>query len=505
MVSKKLSKGEKLARKLVQPKLGDYDPENIEEDGFASDRSEDGSEREDIEVDQYEELGRGLLRRGEILDDPRYQGKIVSREDLSDEGDGDADDDDDEEVDPAAYANVEYAYEQETDDDEDHMEEDEYGAPTEHGTFGRDGEEQDLLDEELAILAEEEKEQAQQLQDAAAEDAEKGKHVREQLSFYETAMHMRIKLQSPLQQIQKLPAPEVLRLLREGTSAIQKQAGPIREGLQDLRSSLTGLLSDIVDIQRLLLSSKEETKALANPLNKLHGDLDEGSSIQDLHTASRNFHKRFGAWRDDTLDTWHRQIQVKSGSMALRGRKFSALDRPPSEQISALLLDRERVMLRSQMRTQAALLRPRSQSKSNSDIKDHTNSGDGEVYIDNEFYHNLLRSFIANRSDKSKMEQRIAEQMQSVDQELRKQKRKRQDPKASKGKRVRYDTHEKLVGFMAPLDAGMIEDDRHSIVQSIFGGAMVSRLAEVSSYHRQNGKVNEEEDVTVDNGVKLFG
>ncbi|XP_053562796.1 protein AATF [Bombina bombina] len=55
-------------------------------------------------------------------------------------------------------------------------------------------------------------------------------------------------------------------------------------------------------------------------------------------------------------------------------------------------------------------------------------------------------------------------------QKLRSKIKKKVDTKASKGRKIRYHAHSKLVSFMAPIDHSTMTDDaRTELYQSLFG------------------------------------
>merc|ERR1712228_722563 len=77
---------------------------------------------------------------------------------------------------------------------------------------------------------------------------------------------------------------------------------------------------------------------------------------------------------------------------------------------------------------------------------------DSEIFDDDDFYHQLLRDLIARKTLNSTDQSQLTRQWLEV-QKLRTKLKKKVDTKASKGRKVRYDIHAKLVNFMAPLYA----------------------------------------------------
>ena len=55
-------------------------------------------------------------------------------------------------------------------------------------------------------------------------------------------------------------------------------------------------------------------------------------------------------------------------------------------------------------------------------------------------------------------------------QRMRNKLKKQVDTRASKGRKIRYDVHEKLVNFMAPVDTSQITDEaKDQLFKSLFG------------------------------------
>ena len=92
--------------------------------------------------------------------------------------------------------------------------------------------------------------------------------------------------------------------------------------------------------------------------------------------------------------------------------------------------------------------------------------GDGETFDDSDFYHQLLRELI-DRKTGGGGEGRQWLQVQK----LRAKMKRKVDTRASKGRKVRYDIHSKLVNFMAPVaDPTMWGDAaRNALFSSLFG------------------------------------
>lgn len=80
---------------------------------------------------------------------------------------------------------------------------------------------------------------------------------------------------------------------------------------------------------------------------------------------------------------------------------------------------------------------------------DEDDDHDEEIFDDDDFYHQLLRDLIEKKSS-SAGEGDLGQKWLQI-QKLRSKSKKKVDRRASKGRRIRYDIHAKLVNFMAPV------------------------------------------------------
>ena len=95
---------------------------------------------------------------------------------------------------------------------------------------------------------------------------------------------------------------------------------------------------------------------------------------------------------------------------------------------------------------------------------------DPEVFDDSDFYHTLLRDLIDRKTGGGGAEGDEGRQWLKV-QRLRSKMKKKVDTRASKGRKVRYDIHSKLVNFMAPVpEANQWQDSaKNELFSSLFG------------------------------------
>jgi protein AATF/BFR2 len=80
------------------------------------------------------------------------------------------------------------------------------------------------------------------------------------------------------------------------------------------------------------------------------------------------------------------------------------------------------------------------------------------------------------------------------------------DTKASKGRKMRYNVHEKLQNFMAPEDRGTWSiKAREEFFASLLGKTASRLLGEDNEEERMNGATSEDSEVEKEECLRLFG
>lgn len=94
-----------------------------------------------------------------------------------------------------------------------------------------------------------------------------------------------------------------------------------------------------------------------------------------------------------------------------------------------------------------------------------------EIFDDSEFYHQLLRELIEYKSNIDVNQAEITQKFIEL-QKVRGKMKKRVDTRASKGRKIRYVVHNKLVNFMPANDTSeYTEEARAELFSSLFGMA----------------------------------
>ncbi|KAJ8978974.1 hypothetical protein NQ317_001446, partial [Molorchus minor] len=92
-----------------------------------------------------------------------------------------------------------------------------------------------------------------------------------------------------------------------------------------------------------------------------------------------------------------------------------------------------------------------------------------EIFDDDDFYHQLLRELIEVKSADLTDPVQLSRQWIKL-QNMRSKMKRKVDTKATKGRKIRYVVHTKLVNFMAPIDDFLwTEEAKNELFSSLFG------------------------------------
>ncbi|XP_034534061.1 protein AATF [Notolabrus celidotus] len=338
-------------------------------------------------------------------------------------------------------------------------------------------------------------------QDKVDEEVEKGKSVKNQLALWDQLLEGRIKIQKALMSANQLPQPDTLPEFKSRGGA--EFAGE----LKNTHKALKALQRSLVELHDQLLYQNADTRNVA--LGKT-GDQDddeeeinsdEEGSVQESGAPKRKLDmaeypdfmaKRFAAFRpycDATLQKWHDKTRLTMGKSS---KGFGAFDRNILTQVEQVLMDNERLVRRTQTRrseyrilgkkeasastTETVFIEgeeAEQQLKANTHLKDL----DEDIFDDDDFYHQLLRELIERKTSASDPNDQVAMGRQWLAiQKLRSKIKKKVDTKASKGRKVRFHIHSKLINFMAPMDHSSMSDEaRSELYRGLFGQNSTAR------------------------------
>lgn len=337
------------------------------------------------------------------------------------------------------------------------------------------------------------------------EEVEKGKAVKDQLALWDQLLEGRIKMQKVLLTANKLPQPHTF-------PEFKKRGGAEFAGaLKNSHKALKALQRSLLELQDQLLHQNPDTRPIslgntwgAHSEEEIHSDEEEihsddeeerkeaveptGPPKRKLEMAEYPDYmaKRFAdfqPYRDATLQKWHDKTQLTMGKSS---KGFGAFDRNILIQVEQVLMDKDRLLRRTQ--TRRSEYRVLGKLEATAPVPETTTAGgegteqvlkanthlkdlDEEIFDDDDFYHQLLRELIERKTSAADPNDQVAMGRQWLAiQKLRSKIKKKVDTKASKGRKVRFHVHSKLVNFMAPIDhLSMNDGARTELFRSLFG------------------------------------
>ncbi|KAJ3307650.1 hypothetical protein HDU76_004469 [Blyttiomyces sp. JEL0837] len=567
MAPKKKALGDLLAE-LSNPAPDDFDPDDQtfatgKSGGYGDDDDDQVMEQdEETAREHYVKVGKGKIRSqlGILLDDPRYVGKRVSRKSLEadqevdEEGmddDNISDDNDDNEEMDAENDNDSDNEEQDLEDQESDEDQDDDDDDDEDSDENADeDQEQDLeqqsrIESQLKKLSEDEKTMVARLSQAAQGDVEKGFHVQNQTTIWESLLDIRIQIQPALSIANRLPDPSNYpKFVTPSPLLNSDECSATTSKVHQASAELLGTIDDLLTF-RATLTVKNESIVLApadaatNLLSKKRKrhqyDFDDMDSIlQDVGADVDFLDAAFEPFRDATIEKWNAKVIAAAGGVGImqQQKKFKAINQSVLTQVKSILGDMDRLVKRTQLVREGgsdarrlgsksyAELKPvpeesqapleghdpeeldRMQQKRRQAMDSHLSTYDEEVFDDGDFYQQLLKELIESRMDNDDpllMSIKWAElkQMQN------RQKKKRQvDTKASKGRKLRYHVHEKIQNFMAPQPRGTWHD---SMIDELFNSLFGTQTGGQEDSGAKSNEPEQNEVALPTDGLTVFG
>ena len=304
-------------------------------------------------------------------------------------------------------------------------------------------------------------------------EEQKRDSVKFQINCWDKLVQLRLKLQPCLQEISKLPPPE---------KRVKYMSGEVSQShRQKIMTNVQGALDKLLDLQEQLIDTNSEVKAIHSgkkPVDddEIPSDTDEEDGKEDEEKMSPKKQKRkrkqnsdyylshanensekLEQFKSDTILHWYEQTKAVAKKSSFMNKEVSVL-----EQIDHILSNKERLITRTNQNRNTVHFF----GESNTEADSHP-----YIFNDDDFYQQLLREIIDKKmgnidnNDPDAMGRQWAEL-----QKLKvKTKKKAVDTKASKGRKIRYEVHSKLLGFMAPVSLDSLSDGRQDeLFKSLF-------------------------------------
>ena len=414
--------------------------------------AEDPDAEEDSEEDEDEEEEDDSMEGLDADDLARMEREAAEDDDGSDEDDEDIDDEDeDDEDDSGADSGADV----DVDDDDESQE-----AADDDDDDGGDGGD---LAAELAAFRREEAE-ANRLAAAKSQNAVKGAAVRRQNEVWEKALQTRIVLQRGLNASAKMPTPTYWR-------ALAKADGDVKPAMATCAAAARGSLDALCSLQAALIDGnpaiaeaagegvggKKRKASSAMAAVSKFGLL--ASPASEVWENVDSVYQRFAAFRDVSIDRWHRKAQVQVGKMSAGGSEMRAFNQSVSAQVASAMRIPDRLVRKSQPPAHLAPKRlgePEGTEKA-APTGDRTEDLDAddleaaaraearveEIYDDADFYEQVLKEFLESAGAAAGLAAAASKPAK---------RRKVVDRRASKGRKLRYHVQQKLVNFCAPVE-----------------------------------------------------
>ena len=454
-------------------------------DGFSDDDvgAVDDGVLAPTEDDKGDKGGRLRMRGGLSLDElgAEYHGKRTSRkameeawagaEDPDAEEDSEEDDDDEEDdsmegLDADDLARMEREAAEDDDGSDEDIDDESQEASSDDDDDDGDGGD---LAAELAAFRREEAE-ANRLAAAKSQNAVKGAAVRRQNEMWEKALQTRIVLQRGLNASAKMPTPTYWR-------ALAKADGEVKPAMATCAAAARGALDALCSLQAALIDGNP---AIAEAAGEGVGGGKKRKASSAMAAVSKfgllaspasevwenidSVYQRFAAFRDVSIDRWHRKAQVQVGKMSAGGGaggggEMRAFNQSVSAQVASAMRIPDRLVRKSQPPAHLAPKRlgePEGTEKA-APTGDRTEDIDAddleaaaraearveEIYDDADFYEQVLKEFLESAGAAAGLAAAASKPAK---------RRKVVDRRASKGRKLRYHVQQKLVNFCAPVE-----------------------------------------------------
>ncbi|XP_022154295.1 putative uncharacterized protein DDB_G0270496 [Momordica charantia] len=380
--------------------------------------------------------------------------------------DEDDNSEDEEQVDEDEEDDDEEEDEEEVEEEDVGVEDGDWSAEEEAGGVQNDDHndaEMEELEKEYMNLRHQEQDILKNLKQHKDEDLLKGQAVKNQRALWDRSLELRFLLQKAFSNSNRLPKEPVKTSFCELDKAVEV-------AYSDLITSSKNALNSLLELQEALLENNKHIDQATD--GHPGGSVKHLESSKTIDTQTENdedwsrvaqMNQRIGAFRDKSIDKWHRKTQVTTGAAAIKG-KLQAFNQNISEQVAAYMRDPSRMLNRMQLRRSTVQVFGTvvDGAKSKPQEAEAEGGGDPELVDDSEFYQQLLKEFFETIDPNS------SETAFYALKRLQTKKRKIVDRRASKSRKIRYNIHEKIVNFMPPLPLDLHEATP-KLISNIFG------------------------------------
>nr|XP_013102753.1 unnamed protein product [Stomoxys calcitrans]XP_013102829.1 unnamed protein product [Stomoxys calcitrans] len=437
----------------------------------------------------------------------KYKGKISSRKELEEDDEQEESDDDDDDVDGLEYEEsdesegdgdneiAEDSSESEnekalksfgsalrkqqvnnkqvgdSDESEDHFDEED----AEEGTESEDGGEDDDDDVEDDDDEDDDEYDNEEDEDDANEESEviskvnrdaeiqKGLCVQNQLQLWERLLEMRIKSQKILSQANQLPAADEIKQLVSSNDEHKTTTQEAVKQTQKLLQSLLQLQDTLYSQYSELNKSIKPSLKRPSPFKQQHPNSEE-PPLKQINGYLQDRFDTFRSYRNSVLIKWDDRTKLLQPGAGAKKRTLEEYD--IIKKIDNTLMNKATLIQKSQQMKNSQ--RPKTEEDTENKLQTGEDDLNVNVYDDSDFYHQQLRELIEYKANTSNNMSEVTKQYLEL-QKLRQKMKKKVDTRASKGRKLRYVVHNKLINFMAPHDnSSWTNDSKDELCKSLF-------------------------------------
>eukprot|EP01126_Amoeba_proteus_P055953 TRINITY_DN6978_c0_g1_i1.p1 TRINITY_DN6978_c0_g1~~TRINITY_DN6978_c0_g1_i1.p1 ORF type:complete len:357 (-),score=86.70 TRINITY_DN6978_c0_g1_i1:53-1123(-) len=337
---------------------------------------------------------------------------------------------------------------------------------------------------------------------ALEKEIQKAHETRNQRILWNSVVGLRIALQTPVDISNKLPRAEnyeeFLSVARNASNTVEKNntwEGPdVSSALASTSAELSSILSDFRNFQvELLRRNKNLASMVVAPSSSLYTNLDDLEGLwSEIHLQQSKLY----AYEKEMIEKWHVKLSYASGNQST---KFISFNKSAISQVERMLQEdrtKQKLFERSQIVPDGHVIFGHflKNQKEKKEERDGENEGsddddsvpllghqktkmhllDAHIYNDNDFFDFLVREYLQTGALHVDDPVGTSQQYLKVRRLIQRKKKRNVERGASKGRKLRYQVHQKLTGFMNSQDLYPSRD-------SPFSKALFSNLLGVDS------------------------
>ncbi|KZT27772.1 TRAUB-domain-containing protein [Neolentinus lepideus HHB14362 ss-1] len=331
-------------------------------------------------------------------------------------------------------------------------------------------------------------------------------------TLWDSILDARIRLQKAVTAANRLPLPDDLS---------SYMAHPeVKESLNKMLEEAMSLSSTLFDFQETLLTANDIISIPPRKRRKI-GDNDDqhasdfDSALREASEASATLEHAYYPYLVQTLTKWSAKVQAVAPSVLLPSSRNAFSRGNQNQAKSVVQLIEEALADRAKLRSRTRVRRggkPRiGHTEGEQENEESTrDKEDPYVFDDTDFYQQLLRDIISTRTGDSSLGAAAYPNQKA---NKSKQRKKAVDTKASKGRKLRFEVHEKLQNFMVPVPkGGWHEEQIDELFASLLGkgfedapGAGTMEVDGLGDVDADRRKLEEQANRAVQEGFRVFG